>query len=93
MLGVTSMKRTKGTPASCPALSFWAKAKQGQFANRHHLAWGNSGAVAVSQEHLLMAWPSFGPEEIAAPRNRRDTPSPFTGRGWPGSCSTSLTPA
>jgi len=34
MLGVTSMKRTKGTPASCPALSFWAKAKQGQFANR-----------------------------------------------------------
>jgi hypothetical protein len=31
-----------------------------------------------------MAWPSFGPGEIAAPRNRGDTPSPFTGRAGEG---------
>ena len=31
-----------------------------------------------------MAWLSFGPGEIAAPRNRGDTPSPFTGRAGEG---------
>jgi hypothetical protein len=68
--------------------------------------WGGAGrgaaqlthtsTVAVSQEHLMMAEPSFGLGEKAAPRKRGDTPSPFTGRAGEGLAEelpNSLTPA
>ena len=35
-------------------------------------------------QQLMMARPSFGPGETAAPRKRGDTPSPFTGRAGEG---------
>ncbi len=39
----------------------------------------------------MMAWPSFGPGETAAPRKRGTLPPRLRGglgRGWPGSCPT-----
>jgi hypothetical protein len=52
--------------------------------------------LLLPPQHLMMAGPSFGLGEKAAPRKRGDTPSPFTrraGEGLAGELPNSLTPA
>jgi len=87
------------TPHDSGAI-IWPGRKSGsQEAGGHSLpvygeGWGGAGrgaaqlthtsTVAVSQEHLMMAGPSFGLGEKAAPRKRGGHSLPVYGEGWGG---------